>query len=142
MKIQIHTKVEGGKVQRNKKAIRDAFAHFEGKEITVSVERKKKVRSDAQNKYYWSTVVTYWKQLIEEEHGEFLTASEVHEFLKANFNPIELMNQDTGEVLRLGKSTTENSTIEMEEFMERCRRGALEFFGAVIPLPNEQLELL
>lgn len=141
MKIQVHTKIEGGKVQRNKKAIREALAHFEGKEITVTVERKKKTRSDAQNKYYWSTVVTFWRQLIQEEHGEYLTQSEVHEFLKVNFNPVELANENTGEILRIGKSTTQNSTIEMEEFMERCRRGALEFFGAVIPLPNEQIEL-
>ena len=53
---------------------------------------------------------------------------------------MELVNKDTGEILRLQKSTTENKTFEMEDYHKICRDKALEFFNVTIPLPNEQLE--
>ena len=74
-----------------------------------------------------------------DEYGEQISTATAHEFLKANFNYKELVNEETGEILRIPKSTTENRTFEMEEFHEICRQKALEFFNVVIPLPNEQL---
>ena len=81
-----------------------------------------------------------WKPLLTESQGVFYSEKDTHEFLKANFNYKELVNEETGEILRIPKSTTENRTFEMEEFHEICRQKALEFFNVVIPLPNEQLE--
>ena len=111
-------------------------------EVEIKVSKKFRKRTSPQNRYYWSVIVFYWREILTAEYGEQISAATVHEFLKANFNYKELVNEETGEVLRIPKSTTENKTFEMEEFHEICRQKALEFFNVTIPLPNEQLTIL
>ena len=108
-------------------------------EVEIKVSKKFRKRTSPQNRYYWGVIVFYWREILTAEYGEQISAATAHEFLKANFNYKELVNEETGEVLRIPKSTTENRTFEMEEFHEICRQKALEFFNVVIPLPNEQL---
>jgi len=110
-------------------------------EVDIKISKKFRKRTSPQNRYYWSVIVFYWKEILTTEYGQTITQAQAHEFLKTNFNFTELVNKDTGECLRFPKSTTENRTFEMEEFHEACRQKALEFFNVVIPLPNEQLEI-
>ena len=110
-------------------------------EVEIKVSKKFRKRTSPQNRYYWGVIVFMWKPLLTESQGVFYSEKDTHEFLKANFNYKELVCQETGEVLRIPKSTTENKTFEMEEYHEICRQKALEFFNVVIPLPNEQLEI-
>jgi len=117
-----------------------ALLSFGDCEVEIKVSKKFRKRTSPQNRYYWSVIVFYWREILTAEYGEQISAAVAHEFLKANFNYKELVSQETGEVLRIPKSTTENRTFEMEEFHEICRQKALEFFNVVIPLPNEQLE--
>jgi hypothetical protein len=142
MKHTITTQVTNGKLTRNRKLIKDVLATFEGKEITLTIQKKRKQRSTFQNRYYWGLIVPMWKKLLLEEWGEVHTSESTHEFLKMNFGYRERIDESTGEIFRSPKSTTENSTVEMEEYHELLRQKAFEMFGAVIPLPNEQLELL
>ena len=109
--------------------------------IKLTVETLYKKRSNEQNAYYWAVIVEFWQDIIHQEWGESKTPNQVHEFLKMNFNTSEVVNEQTGEVLYLPKSTTENSTVEMEEYHQRCRDKAFEMFNVMIPLPNEQMEL-
>ena len=141
MKHTITSEVKDGNLTRNRMQIKDVLKQFEGKVVQISIQRKKNARTPLQNRYYWSCIVPIWKELLLNEWGDFYTKEATHEFLKMNFGYEELVNEDTGEVLRRVKSTTENSTIEMEQYHEICRRKAYEFFGAVIPLPNEDLTL-
>lgn len=140
MKIEIFSKYENGKLA-NSKAVKSALERLSGKDIKITIQPKRKQRSGLQNRYYWGVLVTHWQQLLREEHGVIYSNQETHEFLKANFNKFEIVNEDTGEVLTAPKSTTINSTIQMEEYHEKIRQVAFEFFNAIIPLPNEQIEL-
>ena len=118
-----------------------ALFEFGDCEVEIKVSKKFRKRSSPQNRYYWSVIVFYWSDLLTKSQGTTFTKAQTHEFLKTNFNFTELVNKDTGECLRLPKSTTENKTFEMEEYHEVCRQKALEFFGVTIPLPNEQLKI-
>ena len=118
-----------------------ALFSFGDCEVEIKVSKKFRKRTSPQNRYYWSVIIFYWREILTTEYGEQISTATAHEFLKANFNYKELVNEETGEVLRIPKSTTENKTFEMEEFHEICRQKALEFFNVVIPLPNEQLEI-
>lgn len=140
MKSEIYSKYENGKLA-NAKAVKKALEQFYGKAIKITIEPKRKRRSLSQNAYYHSVIVTHWQQLLREEHGVIYSVQETHEFLKANFNKVDLVNEETGEVLTAPKSTTQNTTVQMEEYHEKCRQAAFDFFGAIIPLPNEQIEL-
>ena len=114
---------------------------FEGKVVTIDVKLYKAKRSNNQNSYYWSVIVPLWKQILADEWGELRTLEQTHEFLKYNCNYDEKVNEDTGEVFKLSKSTTKNNTKEQEMFHEKCRQLAYENFNIVIPLPNEQAKI-
>ena len=118
-----------------------ALIEFGDCEVEIKVSKKFRKRTSPQNRYYWSVIVQYWMQLLTDSQGEVYTKDRTHNFLKTNFNYREVVIEETGEVLREMKSTTENKTFEMEEYHEVCRQKALEFFGVTIPLPNEQLEI-
>ena len=125
---------------RNRKLFDKALSTFGDCEVEIKVAKKSRKRTSPQNRYYWGVIVFYWQPLLTESQGTYFSDKDTHEFLKANFNYTELLNKETGEVLRIPKSTTENKTFEMEEFHKICRDKALEFFNVTIPLPNEQLE--
>ena len=94
-----------------------------------------------QNAYYWGVIVNIWQDIIKDEWAEFWDIDTVHNFLKDNFNSIEVVNESTGEVFRKQKSTTENSTADQEEYHSRCRDAAWNNFSVEIPLPNSQGDL-
>lgn len=140
-KIEIISSVQNGNLKRNRNTILEAIRAFEGKDVTITIQLKRKTRSNNQNRYYWGVVVEIWKQLLKESQGEIYSSQEVHDFLKMNFNYREIVDESTGEILRSTKSTTENSTTEMEEYLLVCRQKAEQFFDFIIPEPNEEMEL-
>ena len=89
MKYELFTEVKDGVITRNRKAMRDILKCFEGQSIKITIEKKKKQRSNSQNRYYWGCLVPYWKELILQEWGELWTKEQTHEFLKMNFGSIE-----------------------------------------------------
>lgn len=139
--IEINTIVIDGKIKNNRETLANAIEQFNGKEILIKISLKRKTRSNKQNRYYWAVVVPVWQNLIRTEWGEFYTKNNVHEFLKYNCNFEEIVNESTGEIIKKSKSTTENSTFDMEVFQEKARQLANEMFSVVIPLPNEQIKI-
>jgi hypothetical protein len=148
-KISVKTEIEKGKFIQSRDLIINAIEVYEGKKVTVTIERYYKKRSNKQNRYYWGVIVEHWKNILRQEWGEIYQDSEVHEFLKSNLNFREVVDPDTGEValnpitneiLRKPKSTTENSTFNQEEYHEACRQLSYSMFQYTIPLPNEDLE--
>lgn len=142
MKIEFFGKVDDGRLHiYNRNAFVSLLKNFDGKEIKITIERKKKTRSNPQNRYYWGCIIPAIQQGLFETQGEWISIDEVHEFLKQNFNYKELVNDKTGEILRLGITTTDKSTLEFEEYMDKCRQFADEYLNIIIPLPNEQANL-
>lgn len=138
--IEITTSIVNGRFKRNQNLVNDAIRSFEGKTITITLKVQRKERSISQNNYYWGVIVTIWRKLIQTEWGEFFSIDETHEFLKYNCNYIEKVDENTGEIIRLSKSTKDNSTTEQEEFHSRARTLAYEYFQCEIPLPKEQIK--
>jgi hypothetical protein len=64
-----------------------------------------------------------------------LNKQETHEFLKHRFLTKEILVK--GKMYEVTKSTTDLSTVEMEEYLETIRRWVIEDLKAIIPLPNE-----
>jgi len=140
-KIEIVTNVVNGRLKRNRSRITDAIKSFEGKTISITLKLNRKQRSNNQNNYYWGVIVMIWQNILKEEWGDQYSKEETHEFLKYNCNYIEKVNTDTGEVIRMSKSTIDNSTSEQEEFHTNCRNLAFEMFNTEIPLPSEQIKI-
>ena len=138
-KVEIYSRVENGKLTRNRRTIEKCIAAHEGKDITITIQRTRKRRSNNQNAYYWGIIVPLVADGLEALTGEIYGKDDVHAFLKGKFNVREIVNPDSGEILKVPKSTTENTTTDMEIYHEDIRRFADEFLNVRIPLPNEQM---
>ncbi|WP_315823045.1 hypothetical protein [Paraflavitalea speifideaquila] len=122
----------------NRKRLDQYCLDNKGKEIKVKFERKAKTRSLPQNNYYWGVVVVEVRLGLL-NIGYDMTTEEVHEFLKGNFNKQQLVNSD-GVVMEFGGSTTEMTTVQMMEYVDKIAQWAAEYLSITIPLPDQELK--
>lgn len=139
--ITINTKVVNGVLKQNRTRIQDAVKSFEGKEITIIIKRKRKTRSNEQNRYYWGLLIPLMVDAVKVEWGEIWSNEKAHEFFKMHFLYYEKLNEETGQIIKLPKSTTENTTVEMEEYHSQIREFLVEWFNVTAPLPGENIIL-
>ena len=104
-------------------------------------EKSYKKRSNDQNAYYWGVVIDLFQTGYFAETGENCTPDEAHEYLKNKFNTKEAVCEGTGEILNMVQSTQTLTTVQYEEYLIACRNFIHEYFGILVPLPNEQLEI-
>ena len=142
IKTEIFCNVENGKVISNRKLLADTLATFSGR-ISITIQKVKKVRSNQQNRYLHAAFTILSTELINYTGDERYTAVMVKDIVKCKFLTVDMINESSGEVIGTRiKSTTELSTLEMNEFIENMIRWAAEQFNITIPYPNENLELL
>lgn len=141
MKIQIKTSVTNGKLTRNRNLILDSINSYEGKDLLITFEKPKKQRSNNQNAYYFGVILSILQNCIKESWGEVWSKEKAHDFCKLQFNFIERVNESTGEVVKVPKSTTENTTTAQEEYQAEIRNFIKEWFNVDVPLPNEEITL-
>lgn len=137
----IITDVVNGNLKRNRGEITNALKSFEGKTIKLTIEKFTKTRSNNQNSYYWAVIIPILKDAIYNEWGEVWSKEKTHDFCKMQFNYLEKVNEYSGEIIRVPKSTTENTTTTQEEYNLEIRKFTKEWFNVEIPLPNENLNL-
>lgn len=131
--------MEGGTMSKANSANIRAFLDANiGSVITITMNAGKK-RSNPQNAYYWGGVVPFVQSLFADAGHDDFTANDVHEFLKKEFNWQEI--EVNGNYVTVPKSTTELSTSDFNEYIERINRFCLDMFGAAIPQPNEQMAI-
>ncbi len=87
-------------------------------------------RSDRQNRYMWSVVY----KIIADETGH--STEVIHDFMMSMFLPRSFITVGKAEQ-EVRKSTTELSTVEMEDYLMRIRVFAAQDLQCQIPLPNE-----
>lgn len=146
MKLTYFAKAENGTLKvTNRKGLVDDLLRMDGKQLVLTIEKKKNTRSLAQNRYYWGVVVPIVRAgLIDAgwEREKINNSEAVHELLKSIFCPKrELINENTGEVLELPPTTTGLSTTGMMEYFADIQRWAMEFLGCTVPDPGEQVEM-
>lgn len=95
------------------------------KEVAVIVKTWRKPRSIQQNKFLWA--VPY--QLISETTG--YTREEVHDAMRM------LFLRDEDRIIPTLKSTTQLSTVEMNEYWAKMQQFAAEKLNLNIPDPNQ-----
>lgn len=140
-KLQIQTSVNSGRFKRNRNIVLNAINSFEGKDLLITFEKVGKKRSNNQNAYYWGVLIPILQNCFKENWGEIWSKEKVHDFCKMQFNFIERINESTGEILRVPKSTTENTTTKQEELHSEIRNFIFEWFDVNVPLPNENIIL-
>lgn len=97
-------------------------ATLDGKEVTASMEKRRKVRSLDQNSYYWKVVIG----MLAEYCGDFPEA--IHDACRMKF-----LTDHSGKLPTI-RSTTSLDTKEFSDYLENCIQLAAEL-GVVIPNP-------
>lgn len=119
---------------------------FKGQRIEITIRKKKKHRSNEQNRYYWGVVVPYILDAfielgndLQEGNPEHLQL--IHDFLKRRCLPARQVCDAHGVEVELTPSTADLSTTEMMEYIERVCLFAAESLNVAIPQPNEQTRI-
>lgn len=100
--------------------------------ITVCQHRPR--RSDAQNRYYHPCFVKLLADYLREQ-GEQITDDYAHEILKHKFLRRCVVDKNTGEEIWFTGSTRKLTTVEFNEYLERCAQWLSEM-GLVVPEPS------
>lgn len=127
--------VKEGKIT-NPKVVKNAFELPDGRyEMTLKRLNKRSLQSNA---YYWACVVEYEQEGFK-NIGYDWSKEQVHEFNKAEFNYIEVVNPQTGEIKRAPSTTTDLSNHEFSQvFIERIKLFSAEWLNTYIPEPATQ----
>jgi len=141
MKIEIESKVLNGKLETNRELLSDVIKSLEGKDIIITIEKRRKKRSNPQNSYYFGVVIPLMKHGFYNSLGEHVGTDEIHTFLKNRFLFKEIVNENNAEIIKMPQSTTELTTIQFEEYLDKIREFGLEFLNITIPLPNQELTI-
>lgn len=125
------TKAEKGKlVIYDKEKLVTYLSIKEGKELEMRLSEYRKKRSDEENRYYRGVVLP----IIEDHTGQ--DDDSLHEFFKDKFLPKREIKVGN-ETRKVPISTTELSTIGMEEYLGKIREWSSQELECYIPLPNE-----
>lgn len=117
--------VEEGRLKLQEKEKLDKLINsLEGKEIEITVDKRRKNRTNNQNNWYWACVIG-----IPADHYGY-TPDEMHEAYKFMF----LRKEEHGKPMTV-KSTASLSTEEFSDYVETCRTWAAKQ-GIDIPEPN------
>lgn len=142
MKVSVISAVKDGKLIQNIAALQKAAACFEGNEVVVTIERKKRKRTNPQNSYLHGAVLPIIRNRLLELGIEEANSKEwVFDFVKANCLITEVVNTETGEILKSIGSSSSLATYEFNEFIERIKQYCSEKLSIYIPDPSEPLKI-
>lgn len=113
------------KVQNQEKRMHFIRSLADG-EYEEIIRKPRKPRSNEQNRYLHGVIF----KMIADEVGDSL--DEVKSAMKNKF-----LKYQTSGGLEAIRDTSDLSTVELEDFNEKCRRWAAEFLHIYIPNPNE-----
>lgn len=133
MQTYFISQVKDGKPQFSKEQrikLQGVFQAKEGKYVQVVVGDIEKGRSSQQNRYYFGVVL----KLISDYTGD--NVNDLHEYFKEQYAP-KKMTKVLNEKKERPMSTTEMSTVEFNEYIERIRAFAAQELQVVIPDPGE-----
>ena len=132
---------KGSFIIKEKEKFLEFLKKLEEKEVILSVEQKRKIRSNEQNRYFHGVIV---KMIAIETCGEDFTESDfegIKYALKAEHLGTEPVHIGKKTWFK-AKSTADLTTVEFEDLNRKCRQWAATMpedggLGLYIPLPNE-----
>ncbi len=106
---------------------------------TVIVEKRKKIRSTQSNRYYWLLVAMIRDRLIDLGHD--VDSETTHEMLKGRLLYSEMIDENSGEIIKIPRSTKKLGTSEFMDYIEDVKRFSAEVLDLVLPDAGSQIEI-
>ncbi|HYG84559.1 MAG TPA: hypothetical protein VD907_06825 [Verrucomicrobiae bacterium] len=141
MRYEFNGVTENGTLRIINRRLFDECIHsFNGKPVTITLERKKKKRSSPQNRFFHGPVLDILQAgLIDAGFNEARSKDWVKDLIKYKFLKYETISEH-GEPIEAIKHTSELTTSEFMDFVADVTQWAAEFLGIEIPDPG-QVEL-
>jgi hypothetical protein len=128
------TVTDGKFISDDLSGFKNGFKKFEGCRIYVKVDKDRALRSPEQNKYYWGVVIELIKESINKETQTDFSSDQIHEALKEKFLKVRVTNE-----LSYITGSSELTTLQFMEYLEKITRWASVYLNLYIPEPNEEL---
>lgn len=131
---------EQGRLQIDRQLFASAVKQFSGSEITLTIEKRSKRRSNPQNAYLWAVVYPcVLEGLIDVGYDIEPNDTELaHEWCKKEFlQNRKIEKKDVpGEFITIPASTAGLTTEEFNQYIERIGQFSAEYLGVAIPAPT------
>jgi hypothetical protein len=137
--MKIYTRITNGQMSDEAEVAWVAeLSHHEGKDIAITIERKRKKRSLNQNAFLHGPFIESLKAM-HLHYGNEYDEGLVKDMFKRQFGVKMRVENVDGTHYYIEKPTRDYTTLEAEECMEACRRFYAEYWQ--IPYPNETIEV-
>lgn len=131
--IKIFTGVTNG-IPHDKETIDNAYKHFEGIGIDVTIEKHKTKRTNPQNNWLWGVAWTLIAEFIYKTTGKKFSLQEIHDHYKSKgyfgFKTSPITNDD------IPKGSSEATTFEFSQAKDRIQKEWAQK-GLIISDPNQ-----
>ncbi len=117
------------------------FVQAEDGIYLVEVKKVRKPRSNDQNAWLWGCIYPLLLDAMIDAGWEFTNTEQLHEFFKAQMTADEVVNRETGEIVKFPSSTSSMSTVEFSAYCEKLREYAREYLNVEIPDPDKYWRL-
>lgn len=140
--MKLTGEVRAGQLLINPASLAIALREYEGRRVTIEIDRERPTRSLSQNAYYHAAIVPVVAVILTEELREqepdapAVTDKEAHEALKKAF-----LGKIVNLSLPMVRSTTKLSTAGFHDYVERCREFCARA-GYFIPEPGSKDEVM
>lgn len=139
--ITLLTRVNQGKVSTAvQNEIRTFLSMYDGKTVEITLKKARSKRSTPQNRFYWGAIIPIIQQGFK-DLGTLLDKDETHYFLRERYNYKEIVNENTGESVKIPQSTTTLTKSEFSEYVEKIAQFGAEFLNVIIPEAGTQQSL-
>jgi hypothetical protein len=141
-KIEIKCSIEGGQVRKNRPLLEAALRQHEGREVSITIERWRKKRSNEQNAYWWGVIVPIFQDCLREA-GMVRNKEQTHQLITdliiQKYGDSVILQESVleGEVFQEKRGTSDLSTSEFMELVNEAQMFASEVFNIAIPDPNQ-----
>lgn len=103
----------------------------------VEVKKVRKPRSNDQNGWLWGCIYPMLLDAMIDAGWEFTSVEQIHEFFKAQMTADEVVNRETGEIVKFPSSTAKMDTVTFSSYCEKLREYAREYLNIEIPDPDK-----
>ena len=94
----------------------------------VEVKKVRKPRSNDQNGWLWGCIYPMLLDAMIDAGWEFTSVEQIHEFFKAQMTADEVVNRETGEIIKFPSSTAKMDTVTFSTYCEKLRQYADEYW--------------
>lgn len=105
------------------------------------IQKHKKKKSNPQLGYLFAVVYPLFWEHLRDAGWEFESIEEVDLWCKSQWADREVLNRDTGEIMKIPALKRDFTTTDCMAFIEKIRQYDAEYLGGFIPDPETQMKI-